>query len=291
MTINQFAVYQVREEAAYRPLRFRSYDELLQKGYRVDVSNYHQVYLSQLAPGDTAETICRRFADKLPRTFKGHTISVSDVIVLNRTGEICAYFVDKGRLIALAGFLRPNSSAGFLRPNSFGTLVSMDTSNYRIDGKPGTWLACDDVIVDGRHFFLMQNEQMKNAAACAVVDENGKLVVDAAQKFDKDILRQINEHLHPPQAVQQELAKKPPLETWQKAFENGEYLRAAEMTEEQSYSFIDGRINNLPPKKEKEGKRPSVLKRLHEKQAAIAVRSGKLAPQMGLEQEAERNRK
>ena len=282
MTINRFAVYQVKEEAAYRHLRFRSYDELLQKGYRVDVSNYHQVYLSQLAPGDTAETICRRFTGKLPHTFKGHTISVGDVIVLNRTGEICAYFVDKGRLIALAGFLRPNSS---------GTLVSMDTSNYRIDGKPGTWLACDDVIVDGRHFFLMQNEQMKNAAACAVVDENGKLVVDAAQKFDEDTLRQINEHLHPPQAVQQEPAKKPPLETWQKAFENGEYLRAAEMSEEQSYSFIDGRINNLPPKKEKEGKRPSVLKRLHEKQAAIAVRSGKLAPQMGLEQEAERNRK
>ena len=35
----------------------------------------------------------------------------------------------------------------------------------------------------------------------------------------------------------------------------------------------------------------SVLKRLHEKQAAIAARSGKTAPQMGLEQETERNRK
>lgn len=282
MTINRFAVYQVKEEAAYRHLRFRSYDELLQKGYRVDVSNYHQVYLSQLDPGDTAETICRRFTGKLPRTFKGHTISVSDVIVLNRTGEICAYFVDKGRLIALAGFLWPNSS---------GTLVSMDTKDYQIDGKPGTWLACDDVIVDGRHFFLMQNEQMKNVAACAVVDENGKLIVDATQEFDADTLRQIHEHLHPPQMARQEPAKKPPLETWQKAFENGEYLRAAEMTEEQSYSFIDGRLNNLPSKKEKEGKRPSVLKRLHEKQAAIAARSGKTAPQMGLEQETERNRK
>lgn len=282
MTINRFAVYQVKEEAAYRHLRFRSYDELLQKGYRVDVSNYHQVYLSQLAPGDTAETICRRFTGKLPRTFKGHTISVSDVIVLNRTGEICAYFVDKGRLIALAGFLWPNSS---------GTLVSMDTKDYQIDGKPGTWLACDDVIVDGCHFFLMQNEQMKNVAACAVVDENGKLIVDATQEFDADTLRQIHEHLHPPQMARQEPAKKPPLETWQKAFENGEYLRAAEMTEEQSYSFIDGRLNNLPSKKEKEGKRPSVLKRLHEKQAAIAARSGKTAPQMGLEQETERNRK
>lgn len=45
MTINQFAVYQVKEEAAYRHLRFRSYNELLQNGYRVDASNYHQVYL------------------------------------------------------------------------------------------------------------------------------------------------------------------------------------------------------------------------------------------------------
>lgn len=282
MNVNQFAVYQVKEDAAYRHLRFRSYDELLQNGFRVDVANYQEVYLSQMAPGDTAEIIAQRFRTKLPRSFKGHTISVSDVIVMNRAGEVSSYFVDKGKLIALADFLRLYSS---------GTLVSMDTRDYRIEGKPGTWLACDDVIVDGNQFFLMQNEQMKNAAACAVVDENGKLVVDAAQKFDEDTLHQINEHLHPPQAVQQEPAKKPPLETWQKAFENGEYLRAAEMTEEQSYSFIDGRINNLPPKKEKEGKRPSVLKRLHEKQAAIAVRSGKLAPQMGLEQEAERNRK
>lgn len=282
MNVNQFAVYQVKEDAAYRHLRFRSYDELLQNGFRVDVANYQQVYLSQMAPSDTAETIAQRFRIKLPRTFKGHTISVSDVIVMNRAGEVSSYFVDKGKLIALADFLRLYSS---------GTLVSMDTRDYRIEGKPGTWLACDDVIVDGNQFFLMQNEQMKNAAAYAVVDDSGKLIVDAAQKFDEDTLRLIHEHLHPPQPVHQEPAKQPPMENWQKAFENGEYLRAAEMTEEQNYSFIDGRINNLPPKREKAGKRPSVLKRLHEKQAAIAARSGKPAPQVGLEQEAERNRK
>lgn len=282
MNVNQFAVYQVKEDAAYRHLRFRSYDELLQKGFRVEVANYQQVYLSQMAPGDTAETIVQRFRTKLPRTFKGHTISVSDVIVMNWAGEVSSYFVDKGKLIALADFLRLNSS---------GTLVSMDTRDYRIEGKPGTWLACDDVIVDGKQFFLMQNEQMKNVAAYAVVDESGKLIVDAAQKFDEDVLRLIREHLHPPQPVHQEPAKQPPMENWQKAFENGEYLRAAEMTEEQNYSFIDGRINNLPPKRARAGKRPSVLKRLHEKQAAIAARSGKPMPQMGLEPQAERNRK
>ena len=282
MNVNQFAVYQVKGDAAYRHLRFRSYDELLQNGLKVDVANYQQVYLSQMAPGDTAEIIAQRFRTKLPRSFKGHTISVSDVIVMNRTSEVSSYFVDKGKLIALADFLRLNSS---------GTLVSMDTRDYRIEGKPGTWLACDDVFVDGKQFFLMQNEQMKNAAAYAVVDESGKLIVDAAQKFDEDTLRLIREHLHPPQPVHQEQAKQPPMENWQKAFENGEYLRAAEMTEEQNYSFIDGRINNLPPKRERAGKRPSVLKRLHEKQTAIAARSGKPVPQVGLEQEAERNRK
>ena len=280
MNVNQFAVYQVKEGAAYRHLRFRSYDELLQNGFRVDVANYQPVYLSQMALGDTAETIVQRFRTKLPRSFKGHIISVSDVIVMNRAGEVSSYFVDKGKLIALADFLRLNSS---------GTLVSMDTRDYRIEGKPGTWLACDDVIVDGRRFFLMQNEQMKNAAAYAVVDESGKLIVDTAQKFDEDVLRLIREHLHPPQPVHQEQAKQPPMENRQKAFENGEYLRAAEMTEEQNYSFIDGRINNLPPKRQKAGQRPSVLKRLHEKQAAIAARRGKPMPQVGLEQAAERN--
>lgn len=57
------------------------------------------------------------------------------------------------------------------------------------------------MIVDGKQFFLMQNEQMKNAAAYAVVDESGKLIAGAAQKFDEDTLRLIHEHQHTPQSV------------------------------------------------------------------------------------------
>ena len=34
------------------------------------------------------------------------------------------------------------------------------------------------------------------------------------------------------------------MENWQKAYENGEYLRSAEMTEEQNYNMIDERLNN-----------------------------------------------
>ena len=49
----------------------------------------------------------------------------------------------------------------------------------------------------------------------------------------------------------------------------GEYLRSAEITEEQNYNMIDGRINNLPNKPRKIGGRVSVLDRLHLKQAEI----------------------
>ena len=81
------------------------------------------------------------------------------------------------------------------------------------------------------------------------------------------------------------------MENWQKAYENGEYLRSAEITEEQNYNMIDGRMNNLPNKPRKIGGRVSVLDRLHLKQAEIARRSGKAVPQMAAEEEMERRRK
>lgn len=282
MNVNQFAVYQVKMGAEFRPLRFRPYDELQGKHLRVDVQNYEQVYLSQIAPRDSAQTLRERLEKKLPKSFKGHSISVSDVIVMNQAGVISAYYVDKGRLVALAGFLRLNSS---------GTLVSMETTGFRIDGKPGTWLACDDTIVDGRQFFLMQNEQMKSSAAGTIVDESGKVAVSNASCFDEMAIRQIREFLHPTQTAQKQPPVRPPMENWQKFYENGEYLRSVESSEEQNYSFIDGSRNNQKQPQGKSGKRTSVLKKLHDKQAAIAQRSGKTVPQATMEQQAERNRK
>mgnify|MGYP002983505946 FL=1 len=88
-----------------------------------------------------------------------------------------------------------------------------------------------------------------------------------------------------------ERKEKPALENWQKTYENGEYLRSAEITEEQNYNMIDGRMNNLPPKPRKIGKRISVLDRLHLKQAEIAEKNGRAAPQVAAEEDLERRRK
>ncbi|MCD7889671.1 MAG: YodL domain-containing protein [Oscillospiraceae bacterium] len=281
MNINQFVVYQVKMSAEFRTLRFRPYSELQEKNLRVDISNYEQVYLSQMAPDDSVQTVRKRLEEKIPKTFKGHSISVSDVIVMNKAGVVSAYYVDKDKLIAIAGFLRLNTS---------GSLVSMDTTEFKIDGKPGTWLACDDTIVDGKQFFLMQNEQMKNSAACVIVNDAGKVIVNEASQFNETAIQQIRAFLHPPVTAQQQ-PMSPLKENWQRYYENGEYVRNVEGSEEQNYSFVDGNKNNPKQSKSKSEKRPSVLKKLHEKQAEIARRNGKAVPQAMMEQEAERKRK
>jgi hypothetical protein len=66
---------------------------------------------------------------------------------------------------------------------------------------------------------------------------------------------------------------------WMKYLENGEYLRAAEITEEQNYNMIDGRNNNQVTNKadtkskaadQNQNERPSVLGRLKEKQELLS---------------------
>ena len=182
--------------------------------------------------------------------------------------------------------------AGFLRIGSSGALISYDTTDFHIEGKEGSWLAYDSIIIDGREFFLMEHTVYGAQTANVVLDSEGKLVADNVfHGFDETVKQQIREYLHPPiKEPEPEKSKKPMMENWQKAYENGEYLRSAEITEEQNYNMIDGRMNNLPNKHRKIGGRISVLDRLHLKQAEIARRSGKAVPQMAAE-EMERRRK
>lgn len=114
-----------------------------------------------------------------------------------------------------------------------------------------------------------------------VVKNSGELVVRESSGFDDKTLEQIQRYLHP--TKQEQTIAKPQLENWQKAQENGEYLRSAEITEEQNYNMIDGLMNNKAPKKKKE--RTSILKKLREKQAAIAMRSGKMPQEQMMDME------
>ena len=113
MDINQFAVYQLKNIPANREIRFRPYHVLQEKNIQVRSGDYEQAYLGRMQPEDTLDSIRKRFEKQLPRTFKGHSISVSDVLVLNREGIVTSYYVEKTGFTVIAGFIR-NGSSGAL---------------------------------------------------------------------------------------------------------------------------------------------------------------------------------
>ncbi len=282
MKLNQFAVYQLKRSAETRKLCFRTYQNLMDEKIAVRAENYDQVYLAAALPGDSAEKIWQRLRDKPPKTFKGyHSISVSDVLVYNKEGVVTSYYIDKERLIVLASFIRLNSSSA---------LISMETDDFKIEGTKGNWIAADETIVDGRQFFLLQNDIYKDDVPYVVVSEDGKVVTDESRGFDEATLQKIRDFMCPPEKPVP-VPERPQMEQWQKYYENGEYLRSAEMTEEQNYNMVDGRLNNISGKKQaKQKERTSVLEKLYRKQKEIAVRSGK-QPEQAMGADMERNRK
>ena len=90
-----FSIYQVPAGPQGRDFRYRSYEELQAAGLAVDRKNYELVYTAPLDGKTTLENIYRTFnTDDRPADFRGHSLSVSDVVVVNRGGKEEAHYCD-----------------------------------------------------------------------------------------------------------------------------------------------------------------------------------------------------
>ena len=100
-----FAIYQIMDgvEKA-RDYRFEGLDYLHQRGLEVNRNNYAIVHTEPLQQRQTLDGIFQKFNDP-PKGFSGHSLTVSDVIVLNQGGEITSHFVDSFGFSELPAFL------------------------------------------------------------------------------------------------------------------------------------------------------------------------------------------
>ena len=306
MSTSQCAVYQVKDTPEYRDVRFRSYEKLKSEGRTVQIENYQQVYIGRIQPGETPADIKLRLQKQRPKNFKGHSIGCSDVIIITDDGKTTAYYVNKDGFIIIPEFLTIKSSSD--------TRLSIDTIGYEIEGKKGTWLAQDYILMNEKKWFLMEHEEYGTRAAYVILSEEGAVVMnDCYNGFDEEARRNIQNFVQQQaeqaqeQKKQQEMQvqsqngqsqsgetqkKKPELANWQKVMDNGEYLRSAEMAEEANYNMIDGLMNNTPKKKDKNAPRRSVLKRLRNHQKKIASQGkGQPQQQKAVEEEIERKKK
>lgn len=157
----------------------------------------------------------------------------------------------------------------------------------------------------------MEHQVYREQDQGVILDAYGKVVVEECKKFDDMTKQKIHEYVQnqiPLNSVSQlKQNGKIRLEHYQKFYQNGTYERSRESGIEANYNMIDGIVNNQKKRPEKISdtqskkgisqtqqkgkpkKRQFVIKRLHQKQIAIARRSGKPIPRY-LDQEMERKR-
>lgn len=90
---NTFTIYQLKDDVPV-DYHFRSLERLQEKGLAVDPANYEKIYTAPLTPGTTLEGIFEKFNIDRPEDFKGHSLSVSDVVVLHQNGKDTAHYTD-----------------------------------------------------------------------------------------------------------------------------------------------------------------------------------------------------
>jgi len=102
-----FSIYQVPAGPEGRDFRYRPYEELQAAGLTVDRKNYELIYTAPLDGKTTLEDIYRTFnADDRPAGFRGHSLSVSDVVVINRGGKEEAHYCDSIGFTPVPEFIR-----------------------------------------------------------------------------------------------------------------------------------------------------------------------------------------
>ena len=123
-----FSIYQIKGGDETRDFRFEPYDRLQAAGNVVDKANYELVYSAPLAPETSLEDIYTRFNIDHPKDFKGHSLSVSDVVVLHQNGQDTAHYVDSLGYKDVPEFLQPE--------NYLKTAEQTTEQNYNmIDGQ------------------------------------------------------------------------------------------------------------------------------------------------------------
>ena len=104
-----FSIYQLKRGDETWDLRFEPYDRLTATGHAVDPANYDLIYTAPLTRDMTLEQIYERFNIDHPADFKGHSLSVSDVVVLHQNGQNTAHYVDSIGYRQTPEFLQPQN--------------------------------------------------------------------------------------------------------------------------------------------------------------------------------------
>jgi len=248
-----YGIYQLSRSEATRELRFEPYDRLQAAGHSVDRANYDLVYTAPLEKDMTLAQIWEKYNIDKPDDFKGHSLSVSDIVVLHQNGENTAHYVDSIGYTQVPEFLQPQEA---LSPEQAmtGERVSTPRGNFHITSLNEEQMRAAGYGVhhrseDGQYLIMGNGTQ---AFAVAAQPQNPlRTIEDIVEQNDNMLDGVINNTPNAPTAadLEQKMKAGEPVSLF-------DYARAIKEEKKQA-----------PQKQEK---KPSILKQLddYKKQAA-----------------------
>ena len=186
-----FGIYQLKDGDGMRDYRFEPYDRLQAAGLSVEATNYNLVYTAELTPGTSLEDIYTRFNTDHPEDFKGHSLSVSDIVVLHQNGENTAHYVDRIGYRDVPEFLRGQvqqltpdglmTGEQITTPRGSFSVTAMSREQMKAAGygvhhqsEDGKYL----IMGNGTRAFAVAAEQPENylKAAEQTTEQNGNMI-------------------------------------------------------------------------------------------------------------------
>ena len=168
-----FAIYQFKDDDELRDYRFEGLDLLKSRDLLVERDNYNFVYTEPFtqyaSQRDRFEEIWERFNNDHPADFKGHSLSVSDIVAIKQNGVVTYHYCDSYDFKELPQFGEPTPLVpdNFLTgekiqtPRGSFSLADMTTEQMKAAGY-GYHHSSDDgayhIMGNGTRAFAIRNE-------------------------------------------------------------------------------------------------------------------------------------
>ena len=232
-TRRTFGIYQIKDDSPGENYAFMNMRFIESHGMQIKKEDYKLVYVGELLGNTSLDDIFERFNIDRPKDFRGHSLSVSDIVVLNDGEKVTAHFVDSISFEQLDSFL--NLEEQVLSELAYEVGERYFAIQRTEEGYDYSFYDEDFRLMDGG---IYENDEISiEEAAEELLEDEGWTGERIRGDYDR-LMEKVEEM---DEVVMAEIQKS-----------QGEYkpLAKVEELEEANYNMIDNVLNNMPPKKE-----------------------------------------
>ena len=184
-----YGIYQINWKGEGREYAFLSFDSLRAKGKEPERKDYQLVYSDILETDENRDSLFIKFNLAHPSDFTGHSLSISDILVLKKNGEIHVSYVDMIGFVPLADFYKEPVLRSVEQ-------ITETTRGFTAEGHSGTWHTIQMQEFHNEKFFQMRHDEFGKQVADIIVNEQGQVIAeDLWHGFSPEAMKLIGEYL------------------------------------------------------------------------------------------------